>query len=159
MLIAKFLFLLLVANGMPVILARILGQYGNQPLDGGIKFYDGRYLFGPSKTFRGLLGALIATPVIAMIIGWTFLIGLLIAIGAMAGDLFSSFCKRRLGLHSSSMALGIDQIPESLFPALLCFGLLQLSWIDVVLITIIFFVGELLLSQVLYRLRIRKTPY
>ena len=34
----------------------------------------------------------------------------------MAGDLFSSFVKRRLRLASSSMAIGLDHIPESSFP-------------------------------------------
>ena len=35
-----------------------------------------------------------------------------------AGDLFSSFVKRRLDLASSSMAIGLDHIPESFFPLL-----------------------------------------
>ena len=39
-------------------------------------------------------------------------IGLLVAATAMAGDLLSSFLKRRLALAPSSQAIGLDQIPE-----------------------------------------------
>src|SRR6478736_778738 len=51
---------------------------------------------------------------------------------AMAGDLFSSFVKRRLHLASSSMAIGLDHIPESLFPLLASRWLLPLNILDIV---------------------------
>jgi hypothetical protein len=45
---------------------------------------------------------------------------------AMAGDLLSSLSKR-LGMEPSTMALGLDQIPESVFPALLAAQFVTLS--------------------------------
>jgi len=45
-----------------------------------------------------------------MDVGWR--VGTLVATFAMAGDLFSSFVKRRLHLASSRMAIGLDHIPE-----------------------------------------------
>jgi hypothetical protein len=78
---------------------------------------------------------------------------------AMAGDLFSSFVKRRLGLPPSSMALGLDQIPESLFPLLACRLLLPLTWLDIGVAVVLFFVGELVLSRILFKLHVRDRPY
>ena len=63
----------------------------------------------------------------------------------MAGDLFSSFVKRRLHLPSSSMAIGLDHIPESLFPLLASRWLLPLNILDIVLGVTIFVVGALIL--------------
>ena len=78
---------------------------------------------------------------------------------AMAGGLFSSFCKRRLGLPSSSRASGLDQIPESLFPLLACRNLLGLAPADIVLCLLMFFVGEVVLSRLLFAFRLRDRPY
>ena len=77
----------------------------------------------------------------------------------MAGDLLSSFIKRRLGWPPSSMALGLDQVPESLFPTLLIMHPLGLEVVDLIALVIAFFVGELGLSRLLFKLRIRDEPY
>jgi CDP-2,3-bis-(O-geranylgeranyl)-sn-glycerol synthase len=77
----------------------------------------------------------------------------------MGGDLFSSFVKRRLNLAPSSMAIGLDQIPESLAPLVAVRLLAPLTTLDIVVATAIFFVGELLLSRLLYQLNIREKPY
>jgi len=78
---------------------------------------------------------------------------------AMAGDLCSSFLKRRLGLAPSSKATGIDQIPESLLPSLACRHALSLTAVDVLAVTTLFLVGEILLSRLLFRLHFRDRPY
>ena len=77
----------------------------------------------------------------------------------MAGDLFSSFGKRRLGLAPSSQALGLDQVPESLLPLLACRTALSLTAADIALAVVIFFIGELVLSRLLYRAHLRDEPY
>ena len=53
-------------------------------------------------------------------------LGALVAASAMAGDCLSSFIKRRFGLEPSEMTLGLDQVPESLFPAVACSAYLPL---------------------------------
>jgi CDP-2,3-bis-(O-geranylgeranyl)-sn-glycerol synthase len=78
---------------------------------------------------------------------------------AMAGDLLSSFVKRRLGLAPSSQAIGLDQIPESLFPLLAACLLLPLTALDVAVATMLFFAGGLLLSRLLYKWHVRDRPY
>jgi CDP-2,3-bis-(O-geranylgeranyl)-sn-glycerol synthase len=77
----------------------------------------------------------------------------------MLGDLFSSFTKRRLKLPSSAQAIGLDQIPESLLPLVVCRNTLSLTWVDIFVCAGVFLVGELIVSRVLYVLHIRDQPY
>ena len=157
--VSQLLILLALANGSPVIAKWAFGSYCSWPLDGNIKFIDGRPLFGASKTIRGILVSIFITSACAPLIGFTFKIGFLVAASAMAGDLLSSFLKRRLSLQPSSQAMGLDQIPESLFPLLACRLPFSLTALDIVAGIAIFFVGEILLSRVLFRLRVRDQPY
>jgi hypothetical protein len=157
--ILELLVLLALANGTPVIAKKLLGNRLAWPLDGGARFVDGRPLFGPSKTIRGLLLAIIVTTGGAALFGLGWRIGLLVAALAMAGDLLSSFVKRRLARPPSTRALGLDQIPESLLPLLACKGPLLLSAADILAGVVLFFVGELLLSRLLYKAHIRDQPY
>jgi CDP-2,3-bis-(O-geranylgeranyl)-sn-glycerol synthase len=77
----------------------------------------------------------------------------------MAGDLFSSFIKRRLRIPSGGMALGLDQVPESLFPLLGCMSILGLDLTSVAVLVLAFLVLELALSRLLHRFGIRERPY
>ncbi len=158
-LVAQILALLTVANGAPVIAKRILGSTLAPPLDSGLVLADGRRLLGGSKTFRGLVLSLLATAACAPLIGLDWTIGVVVAGTAMAGDLLSSFAKRRMRLDSGSMALGLDQIPESLLPAIACRWLLPITVADVACVTVLFFVGALAASRVLFELAIRDRPY
>jgi len=129
--ILQLLILLGVANGTPVIAKKLLGGAGAWPLDGGARFIDGRPLFGASKTIRGIVIATVLTAAAAPLIGLGWPLGAVVGATAMAGDLFSSFVKRRLDRMPSSRATGLDQIPESLLPLLACRLLLPLTWFDV----------------------------
>jgi hypothetical protein len=157
--ILKALVLLMLANGSPVIAKRILGDRFACPLDFGVRFFDRRPLFGSSKTIRGILAAILVTTAGAPLVGLAPETGALVAATAMAGDLLSSFVKRRLKRPPSSRALGLDQVPESLLPLLACREMLALTAVDVTLAVAIFFVGELVLSRLLYRVRLRDSPY
>ena len=159
MLEVQFLLLIGVANGVPVVITKIFGAVWALPLDGNHDFIDHRPVLGPSKTVRGVVFSTLFTVICAPLIGLHWHIGFLTAVSAMAGDLFSSFIKRRCGMPSSSMALGIDQVPESLFPMLAAHYVLDVPWHGVVAVTVSFFILELALSKILYRLRIRNEPY
>jgi CDP-2,3-bis-(O-geranylgeranyl)-sn-glycerol synthase len=143
--------LLLVANGSPVVMSIFLIKRWRWPLDGGLRLPDGKRLFGSSKTIPGLAVAIATTTLSAMLIGPSVWIGLSIGAFAMLGDLLSSFVKRRLGLASGDSAVGLDQIPESLLPLLVCKPLLGLSWTQVVLLTTAFFFVNLLVSRMMRR--------
>jgi hypothetical protein len=60
---------------------------------------------------------------------------------------------------SRSMTLGLDQVPESLFPAVACSAYLPLGPLDVALIVLVFFVGELATSRLFFAVGLRDRPY
>lgn len=157
--VLQLLILLMLANGTPVIAKKVLGDRYSYPLDGNLRFADGRPVLGRSKTIRGIVLAVLVTTAGAPLIGLGWKTGLLVGSFAMAGDLFSSFCKRRLGLPSSSRASGLDQVPESLLPLLACRDLLALTAADIVICVAMFVIGEVVLSRLLYSLRLRDRPY
>ena len=153
------LFWLIGINGAPILLTKFAGKRFDYPIDCNRLFIDGRPILGASKTFRGLVSALVMSVLIGSIFAMPLLTSLLFGALSMAGDMTSSFIKRRLGLISSSMALGLDQIPESLFPLLGCKALLGISTTQIFSIALAFFCVELILSRILFWLKIRKTPY
>jgi len=156
---AQIVTLTTIANGTPVLAQRLFGKLGSQPLDNGLLWFDSRPLFGHSKTIRGVFIAVLTTSAASPLLGLHWTVGLTAALAAMSGDLLSSFVKRRLGLSISSRAIGLDQIPESLLPALACTSSLQLTLLDVIAATAIFFIGEIALSKILYKMRIRARPF
>jgi hypothetical protein len=153
------LILIVVANGGPVLFARMLGRRFADPIDGGIVLRDGRPILGHSKTWRGLAAAVVLTAGVAVLIGLPWQAGALIGASAMAGDCISSFVKRRLALEPSSMALGLDQVPESLLPAVAFVVFLPLTFGDIVAIVLVFSLGELAVSRLLYAVGLRDRPY
>jgi CDP-diglyceride synthetase len=117
-LVVQLLTLLALANVTPVIVNKVLGTRWSYPLDCGVKFVDDRPLLGSSKTIRGILSSVLVTAVGAPLVGLEWNIGIAAGSLAMAGDLFSSFFKRRMRLPAGGRATGLDQLPESLFPLL-----------------------------------------
>ncbi|MDE2462424.1 MAG: CDP-archaeol synthase [Alphaproteobacteria bacterium] len=159
LMIGRALVLLFVANGVPVALNSILGRDFSRSIDGGHRFFDGRPLLGTSKTLRGLLASLVATAICAPFLGISWITGALFALLAMAGDLFSSFLKRRLGLAPSSKAIGLDQIPESVVPLIVFDAQLGLSMLDIVVCVVAFVALELSFSPIFYWLGLKNRPY
>lgn len=157
--VIQVMVLLAIANGAPLIAKKLFGNALAQPLDGGLRFFDGRPLLGPSKTIRGFLIAVVLTTLAAPLIGLELALGAVVAVTAMAGDILSSFIKRRMRLTSSSQATGIDQIPEALLPLLAVAGPLSLTLADILVGVAVFFFGEVVLSRVFYRLGLRDQPY
>lgn len=157
--ILQMLCLLAAANGAPIIAKRLLGHRWSWPIDGHRLAPDGRPWLGPSKTIRGVVLATLVAGVAAPLIGMDWRTGLAVGALAMAGDLASSFIKRRLGLPSSSMALGIDQIPESVLPSLALQDELGLSAADIGALAVLFLAGELVLSRFLFWIGLRDQPF
>jgi CDP-2,3-bis-(O-geranylgeranyl)-sn-glycerol synthase len=83
---------------------------GGIPIDGGRRWSDGRRLLGDGKTWRGLVLGILSGVLLGLIqisvqdagvLVWlprhTVLSVLLLAVGALAGDMAKSFVKRRIG--------------------------------------------------------------
>lgn len=151
--------LIIAANGAPIIGRLLMRGRWSMPLDHGAIFPDGRRVLGDSKTFRGVVFALLGSILAADVVGLSWATGLIVGGLAMVGDCFSSFIKRRLGYESGAMALGLDQILESLLPLLALWGPLSLSATGIVVTVVAFAAFELLFSPLLYKFHIRKHPY
>ncbi len=109
-----------VANAAPVLLG------GLHPIDRGIRFFDKRPIFGPSKTWLGVLGGLSAGMLCAVLeahllrgtpfdlfagqASYYLIAGFLLSVGALAGDLLGSFFKRRWGFASGQPSFIWDQL-------------------------------------------------
>lgn len=155
----QLLLLVIAANLAPLLAQLVMRRHWEHAVDGGRLWRDQRPLLGAAKTWRGLLAALLLTTLLSasMGLGWTF--GLCFGALAMAGDLCSSFIKRRRGLVASSRAAGLDQIPESLLPLVFSSVVLQLNFLYALLLSLLFMIGSLILSPLLFRWGVRKRPY
>lgn len=111
------LFLLWV-NLLPPLASLILGDRGNRPLDFDLLWLDRRPLLGRHKTIRGVLAGLAGGTAVFSLLGVSWQTAAIASLLAMAGDLLSSFAKRRLSLPSGSIVLVLDQLFECLFPAI-----------------------------------------
>ena len=155
----SLLLLLVTANGSPVLAAKFLKERLNTPVDGGYRLPDRQPVFGSAKTVRGLAVSVGSTTIVALLLGFEWIVGVSIALGAMAGDLASSFVKRRLQLEPHAHAFLLDQLPEGLLPLLLVQDRLGLSWSDIAALLPAFVALQLGLSRLLFRLGIRDRPY
>ena len=158
--VLRLLLLLLVAHGGPLLLRMAWpGAPLGRPLDGGWTMGDGRPLLGSSKTVRGALVMTLAPALVAPMLGISPGIGLLLGVLGTAGDLGTSFLKRRLGLAPGAMALGLDQLPEALLPLLALKPLLGLGWGEVLLTALLFALSDLALSRLSWLLGFREHPH
>jgi len=160
-----------IANAFPVICG------GGLAIDMGKKLPDGKPIFGSHKTIRGFIVGLIAgvfTSVIqsALLQFITFsdfvlpfhfnvLIGSMIALGALVGDLIHSFIKRRLGLAEGSPLPVADQLDFVVGAILfsLPVSLSSLPLLTVILVILITLPIHLLTNLIAYMLGVKKTPW
>ena len=155
----KLLLILIVGNGVPVILYRWLGDKFSQPVDGGYELPDGVRLFGCSKTWRGFCVGGIGAALVASLLGFTIGFGLVFGFLSLSGDLLSSFIKRRMKQPESNQSVGVDQIPEALIPLILGAFWLDYGLSTIIIVTLSFFLLNVLISPILYQFGIRKHPY
>jgi CDP-2,3-bis-(O-geranylgeranyl)-sn-glycerol synthase len=153
------LLLLLAANGAPVMGQFLFGSHGARPVDNGRTLRDGQPLFGASKTWRGLVLAAAACSAASALLGHGVGFGLSFSALSMAGDLLSSFIKRRKGLASGARSTALDQLPEALLPSGFAVIVMGLDWWWALLLSLAFMLGHMAISLPLYWLHIRKTPY
>jgi len=159
-----------IANAFPVIFG------GGLAIDMGRKLPDGKPIFGSHKTFRGFIAGLIAgilTSVVQTValqykpsdfvlpFQFNMLIGSMIALGALVGDLIHSFIKRRMGLVEGSPLPVADQL-DFVVGAIL-FSLLvsvpQPPLHTVVIVILITPPTHLLANFIAYMLGVKKTPW
>ena len=155
----KLLLLLGCANTMPIVAFHLCKDRFSAPIDLGRNFLDGRPIFGPHKTWRGLVASVIGTWLAAIILHVDLVLGVLLALWSMVGDMIASFIKRRLGLKSGARCTGVDQVIEALLPLVILKGRFGITWIDCFIITALFVLLEIVLSPFFFKIGFRKNPY
>jgi len=148
------------ANAAPVVLG------GGPPLDMGKKFLDGRRILGDGKTARGFVGGLIVGTIVGLLQGVAraplreyLLLGFLLALGALLGDLASSFVKRRLGIERGGAAPGLDQLSFVVAALILASPVKVPPWQVIAVILIITPPIHLATNFVGYKLGLKGRPY
>ncbi len=135
---AKVILFLLWVNGLPPLANMIWGERFNQPMDGGRLWFDGRPILGSHKTIRGLLISILGGAAVSPFLGLPWWVAAIAASLAMAGDMLTSFIKRRLDTPSGKDRFGLDQFFESAFPLLFLNSFLRLSLGNIIVILLFF---------------------
>ena len=163
-----------VANAVPVFISRYdLLKFLDVRLDFGFKL-NGEDLIGRTKSYRGVVGGVIAGVIVAVLQYCVFLIGccdflymfdysffdaliigFLLSFGEGFGDALKSFLKRRLHIKSTYPVFFVDQ---SSFICSLCLVLLYVK-IEFIYLCVIFgfsLIIPIIANLVAYKLGIKK---
>jgi len=154
-----FIFPAYCANAVPVITG------GGVPLDFGKKFIDGNPIFGKNKTFRGFFSGLTVGTVVGFaesaFLDYPIILGLLLSLGALFGDLMGAFVKRRLGLSPGDLLVFLDQfdfiIGAILFSLPISSQKLSLEAIIIILVATLPI--HLLTNFAAYKVRLKHNPW
>ena len=158
------------ANMAPIICKKI--KFLNIPVDFNEKL-EGRPILGRNKTYRGLLAGVLFALVIAFIqfflsrfnffssisildySRW-YLIGFLLGLGALVGDMAESFIKRRINIRPGKSFIPFDQTDYAI-GALLFISVVKRLELNFMLITVVLsFILHILVNQIAFYLKIRK---
>lgn len=116
----------------------------NYPVDFN-KTVGGKAIFGPHKTYRGLFFGILSAIVFVYIQSYFYqpdssyalvnyrssdiwLLGLLLGLGAVLGDLARSFIKRQIGLVPGRTWFPWDQIDWIIGAIIFSYGYISLTW-------------------------------
>ncbi|MDA8163270.1 MAG: CDP-archaeol synthase [Desulfobacteraceae bacterium] len=147
-------------NFLPIVASLCLKERLSLPVDMGAIWFDKRPLFGPHKTWRGLLFSILGTALACSLVpALGMALGARMAVLSMSGDLLSSFIKRRLGLRPGRSAIGLDQGLESFLPLAGIRGEFDLGWLEIFFWVFMFLILEIIISPILYKFHIRHDPY
>ncbi len=134
----KIILFLLWVNLLPPLAQLLCGKRFAWRIDGGLSFFDKQPLLGPHKTVRGVVVSVLGAIAVSFAVGLPWQIAALAALLAMAGDLLSSFVKRRLQKAAGSSVFILDQLFEALFPLLLLRSYFSLHWLQLVIVLLVF---------------------
>lgn len=136
--VCRVVFFLFLVNGLPPITSVILGDRYGLAVDGGKLWFDGRPIFGSHKTIRGLAASVTGGTLAYILLGVSWWVAGTAVLLAMAGDLTSSFIKRRSTVASGKEVVILDQVFESLLPLLFLNQYLSLDLSQNILILLLF---------------------
>ncbi len=168
-----------IANVVPIFASRISWlQRFDAPIDGGLTL-RGRRIFGPHKTWRGIVCGVIAAILTLALqqwlvgrFGWaawvagsidyaalpTVLVGLLFGLGALGGDAVESFFKRQFNIAPGHGWFPFDQIDYIIGGALATALFVRLELRQYVLLIVLWLAVHVIASYIGYRLKLKPRP-
>ena len=153
----KFIFPAYCANAVPVLVG------GGTPMDFGKNFVDGKPIFGKNKTFRGFFFGLAIGIFVGLveyaIFKYPILFSVLSPLGALMGDLFGAFLKRRLGIAPGGLLPVIDQIDFVVGAILFSLPLMMILPELAVVVLIITPPIHLFTNFLAYKLKLKSNPW
>ena len=145
-----FIFPAYCANAAPVIFG------GGRPIDANRTFTDGKPILGSHKTVRGFFAGLIVGTLVSFVQNTVYplyqsnpLLGFALSLGALIGDVFDSFIKRRLGFPPGASFPILDQLDFVIGALLFSLMVSPLPPLNLILIIIIITPPIHLLTNVL----------
>ena len=145
------------ANAAPLVLG------GGATLDGGRSLADGRPIFGPHKTVRGVIAGIVVGTLIGLaesvVDSRLAIAGFMIALGAILGDLLGAFMKRRLNVEPGKAFPILDQLDFILGSVVLGYAFFQVGLISILLVVVVTPPIHLATNYGAYRLGIKKTRW
>ncbi len=143
---------------------------GGQRLDFGKNFFDNRPLFGKSKTVKGTFLGILAGVIVGALVMVLFrnevlqfnnymLLAIMISVGAILGDIASSFAKRRLGFEEGKEFILLDQL--DFLAGGIFFGMLVYTpgLYEVVGAIILTFFIHKISNFLAYKMKLKKVPW
>ncbi|MBD3205691.1 CDP-2,3-bis-(O-geranylgeranyl)-sn-glycerol synthase [Candidatus Bathyarchaeota archaeon] len=140
------------ANASPVIFG------GGAPLDGGVNWLDGKPFLGGHKTTKGTIFGIVIGTIVGLAQG-NLLGGALQSVGAMLGDIITSFLKRRINIEPGESFPLADQLDFILFAVILSYPIQYQSWETTILIIIVTLPLHYLTNVIAYFLGLKKHPW
>lgn len=134
------------ANALPVIGYKLLGKY-NRPI-------SAKWL-GEGKTIGGFAFGLLVGSLIGFLQG-ALLLGFLLSLGALMGDIFGSFVKRRIGLKRGAPAPGLDQLGFLVFALIFAWPVLELTILQIAFLLVLTPVLHLSANSAAFALKLKK---
>ena len=157
-----------VANAVPVVFG------GGYPIDACKLFLDGKPLLGSNKTVRGFIAGLLVGTFSGFVLSnlyqlngfprdflfeYDILLGFMLSLGALTGDLLHSFIKRRLDIAPGSPLPVADQSDFVLGALLFSVLIHPPPWHIAVIILLVTPPIHLLTNFVAHLMGIKKTPW
>lgn len=160
-----------IANATPVLFG------GGMPVDFRRKFIDGERLLGDGKTWRGLLAGLCFGSLTGLVESQScsfailpvslcslnlLLLGFVLSLGTMLGDLAGSFIKRRMRIQRGHPSLILDQLSFLLFALLFSIPYVPAGFLALYSVAFLFVLTYLLhvLTNIFAnRLGLKKVPW
>ena len=170
-----------VANGFAVFAKFFVSPH---PIDGGRVLKDERFILGPGKSWEGFFIGFISGVCVgflqvftapfleALIVQYLILplelvpivllsipLVIMVALGALIGDLIGSFIKRRMNISRGRPAPLLDQLDFLIMAILFGWLIIPLPLIFVVFLLIVTPIIHLLANVIGYLLRLKKVPW